>query len=117
MWLNGRLHRAYAAYISGILINVVGFAGATGRTVPLAATRIYEMSFFTGFGVSALVYWSLNLLFPVRGASECARFEEVDVSATTVVGGRCVEDGARDSEELDKKSMVSEAVRSVRSNI
>ncbi|KAJ8481865.1 hypothetical protein ONZ51_g5709 [Trametes cubensis] len=109
--------RAYAAYIAGILINVVGFAGATGRTVPLAATRIYEMSFFTGFGVSALVYWSLNLLFPVRGASECARFEEVDVSATTVVGGRGVEDGARDSEELDKKSMVSEAVRSVRSNI
>nr|VWO94499.1 Thiamine transporter [Ganoderma boninense] len=55
--------RAYAAYISGILINVVGFAGATGRSVPLAATRIYDMSFFTGFGVSALVYWSLNL-FP-----------------------------------------------------
>ncbi|KAJ8463928.1 hypothetical protein ONZ51_g9927 [Trametes cubensis] len=109
--------RAYAAYIAGILINVVGFAGATGRTVPLAATRIYEMSFFTGFGVSALVYWSLNLLFPVRGASDCARFEEVDVSATAAVGGRGVEYGARDSEELDKKSMVSEAVRSVRSNI
>ena len=74
-------YRAYAAYISGILINVVGFAGATGRTVPLAATRIYEMSFFTGFGVSALVYWTLHALFPARGTSECARFEEVDVSA------------------------------------
>jgi len=60
--------RAYAAYISGILINVVGFAGASesrgpsksqsgadsrftaGASVPLAATRIYQISFFTGFG-------------------------------------------------------------------
>ncbi|KAJ7753361.1 permease for cytosine/purines, uracil, thiamine, allantoin-domain-containing protein [Mycena maculata] len=70
--------RAYAAYIAGILINVVGFAGATGRTVPLAATRIYQMSFFTGFGVSALVYWALARAFPVPGAAHV--FEEVDVA-------------------------------------
>jgi nucleobase:cation symporter-1, NCS1 family len=31
--------RAYAAYICGIVINVVGFAGAVGTPVPLAATR------------------------------------------------------------------------------
>ncbi|CAA7270210.1 unnamed protein product [Cyclocybe aegerita] len=73
--------RAYAAYIAGILINVVGFAGATGRTVPLAATRIYQMSFFTGFGVSALIYYALNRLFPVPGAN--TKFEEVDVSNFT----------------------------------
>jgi len=70
--------RAYAAYIAGILINVVGFAGATGRTVPIAATHIYEMSFFTGFGVSGLIYWLLNRVFPVPGVS--ASFEEIDVS-------------------------------------
>lgn len=70
--------RAYAAYISGILVNVVGFAGATGRTVPLAATRIYQMSFFTGFGVSALIYIILNKLFPVPGTS--FKMEEIDVS-------------------------------------
>src|ERR1700761_946166 len=69
---------AYAAYISGILINVVGFAGATGRPVPLAATRIYQMSFFTGFGVSALVYWSLNVIWPVPGKAR--HFDEVDLS-------------------------------------
>ena len=109
---------AYAAYISGILINVVGFAGASessllseplwrwarhgpaekkkhctdtiddasrgspccqaGRTVPVAATRIYELSFFTGFGVSCIVYYALNRLFPVVGAA--AVFEEIDVS-------------------------------------
>ena len=30
--------RGYAAYIAGILINVVGFAGAVGTTVPIGAT-------------------------------------------------------------------------------
>ncbi|KAJ7927605.1 hypothetical protein B0H13DRAFT_2312535 [Mycena leptocephala] len=33
-----------ASYIAGVLINVVGLARATGRTVPLAATRIYHRS-------------------------------------------------------------------------
>lgn len=82
------------AYIAGILINVVGFAGASectclrlgnlfilsaaGRTVPIAATRIYEMSFFTGFGVSMVVYLLLNWAFPVPGTFQT--FEEVDVS-------------------------------------
>ncbi|EGN92879.1 hypothetical protein SERLA73DRAFT_190478 [Serpula lacrymans var. lacrymans S7.3] len=70
--------RAYAAYISGILINVVGFAGATGQNVPLPAVRIYELSFFTGFGTSALIYYVLNRIFPVIGAAD--KFEEIDVS-------------------------------------
>ncbi|TFY75658.1 hypothetical protein EWM64_g8354 [Hericium alpestre] len=71
--------RAYAAYIAGILMNVVGFAGATGRTVPIAATHIYEMSFFTGFGVSALIYYLLNVVWPAQGLSKT--FKEVDLSA------------------------------------
>ncbi|KAI0720755.1 permease for cytosine/purines, uracil, thiamine, allantoin-domain-containing protein [Cerioporus squamosus] len=104
--------RAYAAYISGILINVVGFAGATGRDVPLAATRIYEMSFFTGFGVSAVIYYTLNMLFPVRGVLECTKFAEVDVSAN-VDSMASEEAQERDS---DKKSIVSEGIHSVRSN-
>ena len=36
------------------------------------------MSFFTGFGVSATIYYLLNRLFPVTGVS--TKFEEVDVS-------------------------------------
>jgi NCS1 family nucleobase:cation symporter-1 len=63
------------------LINVVGFAGATGRTVPIAATHIYELSFFTGFGVSSLIYILLNLAFPVPG--RYSKFEEVDLSNYT----------------------------------
>ena len=99
---------AYAAYISGILINVVGFAGATGRSVPLAATRIYEMSFFTGFGVSALVYWTLSTLFPVR-AAECARFEEVDVSDAAQTG--CEPDVRETDSDADRKSVGTASVR------
>lgn len=34
--------RAYGAYIAGILINVVGFAGSIGRTVPIGAQYIYK---------------------------------------------------------------------------
>lgn len=109
--LDSRHHSAYAAYISGIIINVVGFAGATGRDVPLAATRIYQMSFFTGFGVSALIYWTLNKLFPVRGTAECAQFEEVDMSADAM---SAIGEERRD-EDLDTKSIASTGVRSVKS--
>jgi len=108
--------RAYAAYLAGILINAVGFAGASeltlacevqmlsccciaGRTVPLAATRIYQLSFFTGFGVSAIVYWALNRVFPVVGAADT--FEEVDISG--------YEDSMTDgSQDMDAKDETSE---------
>ncbi|KAF8903375.1 permease for cytosine/purines, uracil, thiamine, allantoin-domain-containing protein [Gymnopilus junonius] len=103
--------RAYAAYIAGILINVVGFAGATGRTVPLAATRIYQMSFFTGFGVSALVYYLLNVLFPVPGFT--TKFEEVDVSDSSYSREDNENSSVSDVEskdDKDSKVFVSEQV-------
>jgi NCS1 family nucleobase:cation symporter-1 len=51
--------------------------------VPLAAIRIYDMSFFTGFGVSALVYYVANFISPVPG--KASSFEEVDLSAEEAV--------------------------------
>ena len=36
------------------------------------------MSFFTGFGVSSVIYLVLNMVSPVPGASK--KFREVDVS-------------------------------------
>ncbi|KAK3952429.1 permease for cytosine/purines, uracil, thiamine, allantoin-domain-containing protein [Pseudoneurospora amorphoporcata] len=62
--------RAYAAYISGILINVVGFAGAVGTKVPIGATYIYNVNFFAGFLVSGGVYWLLCHYFPVPAVSD-----------------------------------------------
>ncbi|POY76434.1 hypothetical protein BMF94_0633 [Rhodotorula taiwanensis] len=57
--------RAFAAYVAGIMINVVGFAGAVGAKVPLAAERIYTLSFFTGWPTAALVYYVLCRVFPI----------------------------------------------------
>ncbi|KAJ9149017.1 Uracil permease [Pleurostoma richardsiae] len=62
--------RAYAAYISGILINVVGFAGAVGTKVPAGATYIYNLNFFCGFIVSSGMYWALCKLSPVPATSD-----------------------------------------------
>ncbi|RXW15888.1 hypothetical protein EST38_g9967 [Candolleomyces aberdarensis] len=110
--------RAYAAYISGILINVVGFAGATGRDVPLAATRIYQMSFFTGFGVSALIYYVLNRIFPVPGGlgspESSDRFEEVDLSGYDYVPGEGYGHGGSEGESGERGSIAKSDAGSAR---
>lgn len=60
----------YAAYICGILINIVGFAGAIGVDVPMGAKYIYNINYFSGFIVSGAVYWILAWAVPIPGASE-----------------------------------------------
>ncbi|CAM9021297.1 unnamed protein product [Wickerhamomyces anomalus] len=59
--------RGYAAYICGILPNVVGFAGACGNKVPIGATYVYNLSFFTGYISAFSVYCALVYFFPVKG--------------------------------------------------
>ena len=61
--------RGYAAYIAGILINVVGFAGAIGKPVPIGAKHIYDLNFFCGFLVAALTYWALCKISPIPATS------------------------------------------------
>lgn len=62
--------RAYVAYICGILINVVGFAGAVGNKVPMGATYVYRLNFFTGFIASSSVYWILCHFFKVPATAD-----------------------------------------------
>lgn len=63
--------RAYAAYICGILPNIVGFVGATKtHIVPIGATYVYNLSFFTGYAASSSVLLILTLIFPVAGTPE-----------------------------------------------
>ncbi|KAF7925262.1 hypothetical protein BELL_0385g00130 [Botrytis elliptica] len=62
--------RGYAAYIAGILINIVGFVGAIGKKVPIGATYIYNLNFFCGFIVASSVYWILCKFFPVPATSD-----------------------------------------------
>ena len=71
---------AYAAYIAGILINVVGFAGAIGTPVPIGATYIYNLNFFCGFVVASGVYYTLCKIWPVPATSD--HWMEVDEDAT-----------------------------------
>lgn len=64
--------RAFVAYISGILPNIVGFVGATTGEdrVPIGAMYVYRINFFMGFICSGLVYAVLCYFFPVAGAPE-----------------------------------------------
>ncbi|KAH8811860.1 permease for cytosine/purines, uracil, thiamine, allantoin-domain-containing protein [Xylogone sp. PMI_703] len=62
--------RGYAAYIAGILINIVGFVGAVGKHVPIGATYVYNLNFFCGFIVAAGVYWLLCKISPIDATSE-----------------------------------------------
>ncbi|KAI7277394.1 phenylacetate 2-hydroxylase [Hortaea werneckii] len=70
--------RAYAAYIAGILINVVGFAGAVGNKVPKGATYLYNLNFFCGFLVAAMMYYALCWISPVQATSPTGKWLEVD---------------------------------------
>ncbi|KAJ5557377.1 hypothetical protein N7494_001292 [Penicillium frequentans] len=60
----------YAAYFCGILINIVGFAGAVGVNVPQGAVYIYNINYFSGFIVSGAVYWLLAKLVPLPATSK-----------------------------------------------
>lgn len=67
--------------------------------MPIAATHIYQMSFFTGFGVSAIVYCLLNYVFPPRGSHFIGgKFDERDVSEDVDEG-----DEDKESEKGDVK--------------
>ncbi|KAI8932144.1 hypothetical protein NX059_011027 [Plenodomus lindquistii] len=77
--------RGYAAYIAGVLINVVGFAGAIGCEVPVSAKRIYDLNFFAGFIVAGLMYKALCTISPVPATSDvwCEVGDEItDVSVS-----------------------------------
>lgn len=62
--------RGYTAYICGILINIVGFAGAVGANVPVAAEYIYNINYLSGFLVAGAIYWALAKAFPIPCTSD-----------------------------------------------
>ncbi len=78
--------RGYAAYVAGILINIVGFVGAIGRPVPVGAQYIYNLNFFCGFIVASATYYLLCRSFPVPATSD--RWMEVgdEIADVGVVG-------------------------------
>lgn len=89
--------RAYAAYIAGIAINIVGFAGAIGLEVPVAAQHIYDLNYFCGFGVAAVIYWSLCKVSPIPATSD-TWLEVGDLISDDFNANASDEDGSYDEE-------------------
>jgi nucleobase:cation symporter-1, NCS1 family len=102
--------RGYVAYICGILINVVGFAGAVGTPVPIGATYIYRLNFFTGFIVSGLVYYLLARFFPMPAMSPTGRWFEVgdQIRNPSLVYGADVEEAGSQVEQVQSAGSTSE---------
>lgn len=91
--------RGYAAYIGGILINVVGFADAVGaKNVPQGAKYIYNVNYFCGFGVALSLYWFFCKLFPVPATS--SRWMEVGEELDDVRVGYNAESPTYDEEHV-----------------
>lgn len=97
--------RAYAAYVAGILINVVGFVDAVGTPVPIGAVYIYRVNFFAGFVVSSAVYWALCHFFPIPATSD--RWAEVGGEQLDEVIVAYSSDGYSGQEQFDEEAKVS----------
>jgi NCS1 family nucleobase:cation symporter-1 len=94
--------RAYVAYVAGILVNVVGFAGAVGVEVPVGATYVYNVNFFGGFLVSAGMYWGLCRVSPVPATSD--KWMEVgdEIEDLRVAYDQSHQSGSRDFDQVDE---------------
>ncbi|KAF3398531.1 hypothetical protein F1880_006373 [Penicillium rolfsii] len=84
--------RAYAAYFAGIMINIVGFAGAVGQEVPVGAQYIYNINYFSGVLVSGGTYWILTRFFPVPATSDHWNEVDIDIDDYGVAYGQPVSD-------------------------
>ncbi|KAL2869289.1 nucleobase cation symporter-1 family protein [Aspergillus lucknowensis] len=78
--------QAYASYLSGILINIVGFAGAVGRKVPVGAQYIYNVNYLSGFIISSVVYFILTRFFPVIATSDTWNEANTDIDNVQTEG-------------------------------
>ena len=97
---------AYAAYIAGILVNIVGFAGEVGRNVPIGAVYIYKVNYFSGLIVSAGMYYLLTRVFPIPATSDSWNEVDIDTEETLVAyyGQEVVGDQERESLEFGLSS-------------
>ncbi|SMY19597.1 unnamed protein product [Zymoseptoria tritici ST99CH_1A5] len=94
-YYHGVSWRAYAAYIGGIMPNVVGFAGAVGTPVPIGATYVYRLNFFTGFIAASSIYYLLCKIFPIPATSDYWLELDDEAQGTSLVIGV---DGGSDEE-------------------
>lgn len=93
-YLSGVNLRAYAAYIAGICINVVGFAGSVGVGVPDAAQKMYHLNFFLGLLVAGASYYALCKVWPVGACGErwCAEVDTDVLEGQVCAAGEGLEE-------------------------
>ncbi|ERT01310.1 hypothetical protein HMPREF1624_02553 [Sporothrix schenckii ATCC 58251] len=81
-WFAGGFNwRAFPAWLGGWAPTVGGLAyAAQGATAgPKALYELYYMAFLLGFAISAVIFFTLNAIFPPEGLGE---FDDVDVYGT-----------------------------------
>ncbi|VEU22762.1 DEKNAAC103818 [Brettanomyces naardenensis] len=112
--------RAYAAYICGILPNIVGFVGATQtHKVPEGATKLYYFNFFAGYISSVASLLVLSMIFPVKGLpckvferkwfEEWQNVEDFDQFFDTQLrSARTSEDGGEKEERASSRESIKE---------
>lgn len=83
---------AYTSYFAGLLINIVGFAGAVGRQVPVGAEYIYNVNYFSGVIISGGMYYILARMFPLPATSDYWNEEDIDINEFSVAYGEEVSD-------------------------
>ena len=73
--------RAFAAFVCGIVPNMPGLAKACNASleVPKGASHVYSLSWLISIVVSGLVYWALNIAWPMRVD---AKMEVIDGSGS-----------------------------------
>ncbi|KAI9336197.1 uracil permease-like protein [Zopfochytrium polystomum] len=91
--------KAYAAYIAGILINIVGFAGAVSSPISDAATNMYHLAYFLGFIVASGTYYILWTIWPSPGMMKEGWHEKDEYVFEDEAGGRVAT--ARDEIAVD----------------
>lgn len=65
-WIAG-----WAPTIGGLIVSVGKYAGA-----PDALFQLYYTAFFTGFSISFVLFYAVNLVFPISGAGEFDPYDD-----------------------------------------
>lgn len=99
--------RAYAAYIAGILPNLLGFADAVGAPgIPMGAIYLYRLNFFMGFITASAIYYLLCRIWPVPATSDhWLEVDDEDQSGTLVYGVEALDEENAYEEDSIKGKM------------
>lgn len=87
------------------MINILGFADAVGASgIPIGAVYIYRLNFFSGFIVSAAVYWLLSTVWPQPAQNPVGKWYEVE-DALLVQEAECGLGDKLDEMDLGEKDV------------